>query len=143
MHSSLVAIAMMLACSSSSVAPPPATPTAPQPTAAPVTDTPKTCDLDPDITAHAQPALACARDAMARSELDTADHLAEVVMTKFPYSKAGQQAELLRIDILVARHDYVEAAEGYDRYLKFHPTDEHADEIRQKQADAAARAKQP
>ena len=141
MRSSPVAISMLLACSSPAVAPPPAAPTA-SPTPA-VTDQPKSCDLDPDITAHALPALACARDAMARSELDTADHLAEVVMTKFPYSKAGLQAEVLRIDILVARHDYAEAAEAYDRYLKFHPTDEHADEIRQKQADAAARAKQP
>ncbi len=137
-------VVVVVACSGPA-APPPRTIVAPAPApvaepAPPPPPKPVTCDVDPEVIKHADASFACAQDAMARAEYDTAEALAEQIQRRYPYSKVSVLSEELRADILAARHQYAEAEEAYDHFIKFHPTHERVDEIRRKQAEAHAAA---
>ena len=84
---------------------------------------------------HARGAFDCARTALDRGEYDTAENLAAAISKRFPYSKFGVLSEELLADVLAARHEYADAAESYELFIRFHPTHERLPEIRRKLAE--------
>jgi hypothetical protein len=137
--------AALAACASAPppapVAPQPAPAAAPQPApapAAPSADAPPPCDVDPAATSNAKRGYECAREAFDHAEYDVADHLAELVATRFLYSRFATLSVLLRADILAARHQDAEAVAAYDQWLHDHPAHELRDDVRRRRDAIAA-----
>lgn len=134
-------LALTIACcgpTSRASEPPSATTATPRSLAA-ASALPKTCDETLGVPDNVRTAIDCAHDRFEAGAYDAADAIAEVVMTKFPYTAASIEAEEMRIDILLVRQQFEAAEAACDRFLKAHPSNARVDAIRKKQRDAHAR----
>lgn len=108
----------------------------------PVVDKPALAQCeDPEHLKGAKNTYECAEEALKRKDVEVAAKLTQSIQERFPYSKYAVLSEELYADILFANDQFVEAAEAYDRFIKFHPTHDHVDTVRKKLADAQAKAK--
>lgn len=77
---------------------------------------------DPDYALTAKDNLALGNEALESRDFVRAERYFEYVRTKYPFLDAATEAELRIADMNFTRELYTEARDGYQAFVKLHPT---------------------